>query len=727
MIKRNKIIKPIIFLTISLLILVLSPIGCKKKNHPPTTPTTPEGATSTYTNRTDQYTTTATDPDGNSFRFVWSLNDTKIDTTDENYIDYFWANTGTQAIKVKAIDDKGAESQWSSALSVTVIYNSPPTINTVSGPDFGMVNQNINFSTVAYDSTDSVQVKFIYRKKSSTTYDTKAWSGLKLSGSTFTDSIKFPTGDTYIVRALAKDAKGSLSDTALPHTIIFFPPRIDPINGPVTGWLNQFMAFSTIARDTFNDSVYVRFIYRKKSVSSYTQGSWIGPKASGSNFQGLIQFTTMDSYIIRAVAKNKQGSYSDTTPPHNLFVPGWGYNTPDETEFFSSPALAQIDGEWVLFIGGVDGYFYAIKAADGTQKWAKRSIFDPTSTPFEPEDVFYASPAVNQNVATPHVYCGGESGELYAYLTPSGTQWDWRYPDSSYDGLTYNEISSSVAVSGSRLYVGINTGYGNDYRLYAIQDNGGTCSYAWSYPTGCDIVSSPAVDATGNIFFGDDSGYVTCLNQNGGLIWRRRISTSIYTIYASPAIGPNALYVGTDDGFLFALNRSSPGTQIWRYPSTGTGLEGVRSSPVIGSDGTIYFGCDDGQLYAVTSNGQLKSGFPVFLSDGAVTSTPAIAQDGTIVMYTEEDMVYGINPSGTIKWQVPLPGWSARKKSKIRTNKSKLDDIIPSPTIGPDGTIYVASVQQGVYALKGTTNNPLASTSWPKFRYDIQNTGKSTQ
>jgi len=347
--------------------------------------------------------------------------------------------------------------------------------------------------------------------------------------------------------------------------------------------------------------------------------------------------------------------------------------------------------------------------------------------PPEPEDVFYASPAVNTYLTPPHVYCGGEAGELYCYKASSGSSWEWRYPDSSYDGLTYNEVSSSVAVSGSRVYVGLNCGYDpNDYRLYAIQDNGGTCDTAWSYYTGCDIVSSPAVDATGNIFFGDDSGYVRCLNPNGVEIWRRRISTGIYSVYASPAIGPNALYVGTDDGFLFALNRSN-GTQIWRYPSTGTGLEGVRSSPVIGSDGTIYFGCDDGQLYAVTSNGQLKSGFPVLLSDGAVTSTPAIAQDGTIVMYTEEDMVYGINPSGTIVWQVPLPGWSSDKKSKIRFNKSKLDDIIPSPTIGPDGRIYVASIESGVYAIRGTTGNPLANTSWPKFRYNKENTGKATQ
>jgi hypothetical protein len=56
----------------------------------------------------------------------------------------------------------------------------------------------------------------------------------------------------------------------------------------------------------------------------------------------------------------------------------------------------------------------------------------------------------------------------------------------------------------------------------------------------------------------------------------------------------------------------------------------------------------------------------------------------------------------------------------------RLEDILPSPTIGPDGTIYVGSVQQGMYAVKGTTNNALAATAWPKFHHDLLNSGKYT-
>jgi len=44
------------------------------------------------------------------------------------------------------------------------------------------------------------------------------------------------------------------------------------------------------------------------------------------------------------------------------------------------------------------------------------------------------------------------------------------------------------------------------------------------------------------------------------------------------------------------------GTVKWTF-ETGAGIE---SSPVVGTDGTIYFGSHDGYLYAISRNGELK-------------------------------------------------------------------------------------------------------------------------
>ena len=59
--------------------------------------------------------------------------------------------------------------------------------------------------------------------------------------------------------------------------------------------------------------------------------------------------------------------------------------------------------------------------------------------------------------------------------------------------------------------------------------------------------------------------------------------------------------------------RSHPGTLKWKYD---TGDE-VRSSPVIGEDGTIYVGSDDRCLYAIrgSSGGLADTSWPMFHHD----------------------------------------------------------------------------------------------------------------
>ena len=57
---------------------------------------------------------------------------------------------------------------------------------------------------------------------------------------------------------------------------------------------------------------------------------------------------------------------------------------------------------------------------------------------------------------------------------------------------------------------------------------------------------------------------------------------------SSPAIGTDGtIYVGIGDDNLYALNRAD-GSLKWKY-ATGRRL---RSSPAIGADGTIYVGSD---------------------------------------------------------------------------------------------------------------------------------------
>ncbi|MEO0075810.1 MAG: PQQ-binding-like beta-propeller repeat protein [candidate division WOR-3 bacterium] len=619
----------ILFISVLLLTVTLS-LNCpKKKNRPPDQPITPIHAPSTYNNKPELFKTITTDPENDDVRYIWDWGDNTIDTlpydeylaiSDTMYAYHAWENPGTYSVKVRAID-KDSVSVWSNPTSIQIIYNAPPIIDSFAGPGISpyitLKDKKLRFAAVASDSTDSVYVRFIYRKSSAKRFTERAWIGPKVSGSIFRDSLVFSVNDTYIIRAIAKDSKGSQSDTTNPYIVI--------VSGP------------------------------------------------------LWRFMTV--------------------------TPAYGGEDPDTTdyEFYSSPALGQdANGNWRIFIGAIDGCVYSINPTNGNKVWREKSV--TTSDDHWEECCFNATPAVNQSLG--HIYIGSDEGELYCIST-SGTR-KWRFPGKILDSLTYDEFGSSVAFSGNRLYVGC-----DDYKLYCLQDNISSVSLLWSYYTGSEIGSSPAIDAAGNVYFADDSGYVTSLTSTGTVRWRIKYGISIWS---SPTLTSDRLYIGTDDGYLYALNPNT-GAQIWRY----TADDGIRSSPVIGTDNNIYFGCNDGKLYALTTAGTIKSGFPVQLSDEEINSSPAIALDGTIVVYTNEDMVYGISPSGSIVWQVPLPGYG---KKKIKKTNKLFEPFSPSPTIGPDGTIYVASAQAGVFAIKGTTNNSLANTAWPKFRHDIRNTGR---
>ncbi len=97
--------------------------------------------------------------------------------------------------------------------------------------------------------------------------------------------------------------------------------------------------------------------------------------------------------------------------------------------------------------------------------------------------------------------------------------------------------------------------------------------------------------------------------------WTGRFRTE-RPVYSSPAIGSDGtIYVGSDDHNLYAINPN--GTQKWAFKTGGN----VPSSPAIGSDGTIYVGSGDGFLYAFSgyASGPANSPWPMFKRNAAHT------------------------------------------------------------------------------------------------------------
>jgi len=97
----------------------------------------------------------------------------------------------------------------------------------------------------------------------------------------------------------------------------------------------------------------------------------------------------------------------------------------------------------------------------------------------------------------------------------------------------------------------------------------------------------------------------------------------------------------------------------------------IASSAVVGSDGTIYFGCNDQYMYALNADGTVKWSYK---TNKNISSAAAVAQDGSIYFGSNDGYIYGVNANGTGKWNAKLGGAATG-----------------SPVIGDDGTIYMGS------------------------------------
>jgi len=143
---------------------------------------------------------------------------------------------------------------------------------------------------------------------------------------------------------------------------------------------------------------------------------------------------------------------------------------------------------------------------------------------------------------------------------------------------------------------------------------------------------------------------------------------------SSPSISSDGtLYVGSWDNNVYALNPD--GSQKWSY-QTGSSVFG---SPTIGGDGTIYIASTDNFLYALTPAGGLKWKFQ---SGGFGNSSPTIGPDGTLFIGSYDNNLYALNPDGTVKWVTYIG-----------------NEADSSPALGPDGTIYIGSNDGVLYAI----------------------------
>jgi outer membrane protein assembly factor BamB len=209
-------------------------------------------------------------------------------------------------------------------------------------------------------------------------------------------------------------------------------------------------------------------------------------------------------------------------------------------------------------------------------------------------------------------------------------------------------------------------GGGSDTYHQKIGEDAGLAQSAWPKFRG-DI---------GNTGHGKGSG------ASNSLQWGTAAG-SADRVESSPVIGlDGTIYIGADDGKVYAIDGAT-GAIRWAVTVQS---EGVDSSAAIGVDGTVYIGAGKSVVALDPATGAEKWRFA---TAGDVESSPTIGPDGTLYVGADDARVYALDSrTGALKWYFTFPDDS---------------DTDSSPALGADGTVYIGSDKGTLYALDGRT------------------------
>jgi hypothetical protein len=160
------------------------------------------------------------------------------------------------------------------------------------------------------------------------------------------------------------------------------------------------------------------------------------------------------------------------------------------------------------------------------------------------------------------------------------------------------------------------------------------------------------------------------------------------------------LYFPTLDSKLYALNPN--GTKRWELATRNW-----RMSPAcIGPDGVIYFGSGDGNLNAANPDGTRRWQFN---TGSLMDSSPAVDRNGVVYVAAGQKL-YAVGADGKKRWE-------------FITGRFIFNDPAgSSPTIAPDGTIYIGGTPT-FYAVVGGAE--LAHSAWPMQQRDLRHSGRA--
>jgi len=208
-------------------------------------------------------------------------------------------------------------------------------------------------------------------------------------------------------------------------------------------------------------------------------------------------------------------------------------------------------------------------------------------------------------------------------------------------------------------------------------------SAKWSYKVSGNFELPSAATDGHLLFLGTDDGLLVALNKTTGKVeWQVQIGKSVSS---SPFYYAGRVYVASSDGVVQAID-SKTKTSVWVYRTGGSNW---GSSPYVYNE-ILYIGSENGHIYAInTTDARLVWDFA---TGGPIRSTPLLHL-GRVYVGSGDSKVYSLNANNGKKiWEYTLGGavWTSSPAAYLNM-------------------IYVGSIDGSLYALNATNGRLLGT------------------
>jgi outer membrane protein assembly factor BamB len=521
---------------------------------------------------------------------------------------------------------------------------------------------------------------------------------------------------SYSVKAMAILAEDNhtYSDWSPPHEVEILPNGVPSagFDAPAGASIHHETEFLVWGVDPDSEDVSFQMVFGDDT------SDWADFVGTGETTTVIHEFKTADETLeVRARAKDNHGTIGPWSDPATVITTDaggmlWWWVTPNEDSvgwFITATVVVEYNGTEYVYFGAEDEYgycrIYGVDVTAGKRRFSGTCLFPEIEC-----GVWSNHPAYNEN--TGHIVISHDDGELYAFDRELSRV--WTFPGAtSPEHLTFTDWGQ-CCIADNNIYIpNIDTVIrGSDTipdvtKFYKIADGPERPVDPPFAVIGRQVVmGAPVADASGNVFFVTDSGYLYKLDSDLGEQWRIRPGNS--TRLYGPVIGhAGTIICGDGDGQVCAVDPDN-GSMLWTKMLPDVGEMYI----VVGQSG-VFVAAANGHVYSLSPGSGAIQWSRHVSTASSFFAHPILTRNGYMFAVDDNTKLFCLEQAtGNKVWDIACSDYHPGGPGMAQ-----------SLAILPNGDVIIVG-EDALFCVSGYSDGPLdIEAPWPKWQHDLHNTG----